>query len=237
MRNIPVDVLSADAALDGFKLVIAPAMLMLNEARASRLRLFVENGGHLVLTVRSGMKDDTNALLPMRQPGMLAEIAGVEVEDYYALQEAVPVVGEDFRGESRIWAERLKVRDAEKTRIIARYGASNGWLDGQAAVTCHPFGKGCVTYVGAYLDDASQQKLLDDILLSAGVQPLMELPSGVEIRQRVRADGRQIFIILNHERTEKQVTLPWQAHEHLHGRDIQDFQLEPYGVAVVTRIE
>jgi beta-galactosidase len=168
---------------------------------------------------------------------MLAEIAGVEVEDYYALQEAVPVVGEDFRGESRIWAERLKVRDAEKTRIIARYGTSNGWLDGQAAITSHPFGKGCVTYVGAYLDDASQQKLLDDIVQSAGVQALMQLPAGVEACQRVCADGRRIFIIINHERIEKQVTLPWQAHEYLRERDVQDFQLEPYGIGVFTRVE
>ncbi|HEX5809919.1 MAG TPA: beta-galactosidase, partial [Anaerolineales bacterium] len=237
MRNIPVDVLSADTSLDGYKLVIAPALLMLNEARASRLTAFVENGGHLVLTIRSGMKDDHNALLPMRQPGMLAEVAGVEVEDYYALQEAVPVVGAGFRGESRIWAERLKVRDAEKTRIIARYGASNGWLDEQAAVTSHPFGKGYVTYIGAYLDSAAQQKLLDDIVQAAGIQALMQLPAGVEACQRVGADRRQIFILINHERTEKQVTLPWQAHEYLRERDVQDFQLEPYGIGVFTRIE
>jgi beta-galactosidase len=189
------------------------------------------------LTIRSGMKDDTNALLPMRQPGMLAEIAGVEVEDCYALQDAVPVVGGGFKGESHIWAERLKVRDAEKTRIIARYGASNGWLDEQAAVTSHPFGKGWVTYVGAYLDDAAQQKLLDDIVQAADVQTLMQLPAGVEACQRVGADGRQIFILINHERTEKQVILPWQAHEHLHGHATLEFQLEPYGIAVITRVE
>jgi beta-galactosidase len=237
VRNVAVDVLSVNASLAGYKLVIAPALLMLNEARASQLRSFVENGGHLVLTIRSGMKDDYNALLPMRQPGMLAEIAGVEVEDYYALQAAVPVVGEGFTGESRVWAERLKVMDEARTKIIARYGVSNGWLDGQTAVTSHPFGKGRVTYIGAYLDTALQQKLLDDIVESAGVEPLMKLPVGVEVRQRARENGRRIFIMINHERTEKQVTLPWQAHEHLHGRDGQEFQLEPYGVAVVTRLD
>ena len=104
-RNIATDVLSVDASLDGYKLVIAPTLLMLNENRAAQLKTFVENGGHLVLTVRSGMKDEYNVLLSLRQPGTLAEIAGVEVEEYYALFEPAPVIGENLKGESRIWAE------------------------------------------------------------------------------------------------------------------------------------
>jgi len=234
-RNIAADVLSADASLTDYKLVIAPTLLMLNEARAAQLKAFVENGGHLVLTVRSGMKDDYNALLQLRQPGMLAEIAGVEVEDYYVLLDPVPVVGEGFSGESQLWAERLKVKDEAGTKIIACYGKSNGWLDGQAAITSHPYRKGHVIYVGAYLDEASQQKLIDSIVQSAGVQPLMEAPVGVEARKRVNSQGGEVFIIINHERTEKQVNLPWQAHEHLGRRDVRKLQLESYGVAILTR--
>ncbi|HZJ24723.1 MAG TPA: beta-galactosidase [Anaerolineales bacterium] len=236
-RNIATDVLSADMSLDAYKLVIAPALLMLNESRVARLKAFVENGGHLVLTIRSGMKDDFNALLPLRQPGMLADIAGVEVEDYYALLDPVPVTGAGFSGESRIWAERLKVRDEPATKIIARYGESNGWLDGQAAVTSHSYGKGYVTYVGAYLDEPAQQQLLEGIVQSAGVLPVMECPVGVEVRKRVSAQGDEVFIIISHERTGRNMNLPWLAHEHLHGLDIRELQLEPYGVAVITRAE
>lgn len=236
-RNIAADVLSADASLDGYKLIIAPALLMLNQTRTARLKAFVENGGYLVLTIRSGMKDDYNALLPLRQPGMLTEIAGVEVEEYYALRDPVPVRGETFSGESRIWAERLKVRNEAETKVLARYGESNGWLDGQAAITSHFFGKGCVTYVGAYLDEASQQQLIDSIATSARVQPVMECPAGVEARKRVDTNGREIFIVINHERTEKQLPLPWLAHEHIHGLDTRELRLAPYAIAVLTRVE
>ena len=236
-RNIATDILSADASLDGYKLVIAPALLMLNETRAAQLKVFVEQGGHLVLTIRSGMKDDYNALLPLRQPGMLAEIAGVEVEEYYALLEPVPVIGENFNGESRIWAERLKIKDEAGTKVIARYGESNGWLDGEAAITSHAFGTGCVTYVAAWLDEESQQKLIDDIAELAGVQSVMECPVGVEARKRVSANGNEAFIIINHERNSKNVSLPWLAHEHITGLDTRELRLEPYGVAVLTRIE
>lgn len=235
VRNIATDVLSVDAPLDGYKLVIAPALLLLSETRASHLKAFVEKGGHLVLTVRSGMKDDFNALLPMRQPGMLAEIAGVEVEDYYALLEPAPVIGENFQGVSRIWAERLNVIDETGTKVLARYGESNGWLDGQAAVTSHPYGKGYVTYIGAYLDETSQQKIMDDLVRSAGVVSVMDCPAGVEARKRASARGEEVFLLINHERAEKRIHLPWMAHEHLSGREVQELQLESYGIAILTR--
>lgn len=234
-RNIAVDVVSTDAPLDGYRLVIAPALHLLSDERVARLRRFVERGGHLVLTIRSGMKDERNALLPARQPGPLAEIAGVEVEDYYALLDSVPVVSPWFTGTSQIWAERLAVREGGETEVIARYGASNGWLDSQAAVTIHPCGRGRVYYVGAYLDDASQRALVDRIAAAAGIKPELETPAGVEARRRVAHDGRVYVIIVNHQRTETSVRPPWPARDHLSGCVIDDeLRLAPYGVAVLS---
>jgi beta-galactosidase len=236
VRNIATDIISADAPLDEYKLVIAPTLLMLNEARAARLKAFVENGGQLILTIRSGMKDEYNALLPRRQPGDLSEMAGVEVEDYYALLEPVPVSGEWINGSSRLWAERLKVIDKPGTQVIAQYGISNGWLDGQAAITSHPYGGGCVYYFGAYLDEVSQQLLLDRIVQMAGIRPALETPVGVEARKRVNAKGEEIFIVINHEREERQVHLPWPGHEHLTGMTLSLLNMGPYDVGVITRL-
>jgi beta-galactosidase len=56
-----VDVISADANLKDYQLVIAPALLILNDRRVENLTQFVKNGGHLVLTIRTGMKDEYNA--------------------------------------------------------------------------------------------------------------------------------------------------------------------------------
>ena len=105
-----------------------------------------------------------------------AEIAGVEVEDYYALLDPVPVSGSWFSGTSCLWAERLKVLDMSGTEVIARYGPSNGWLDNQIAVTSHKYGKGLVYFVGVYLDDASQKILLDHIVQSANILPVLDTP-------------------------------------------------------------
>lgn len=239
-RNVSTEIISADAPLENFKVVIAPALHILNEKRAATLKKFVESGGHLVLTLRSGLKDDYNALLPVRQPGPLAALAGVEVEEYYALDEPVPVSGEWFSGTATIWAERLKLREDAGTQVLALYGASNGWLDGHPAVTMHaPAGQGRVYFVAAYLDEASQQSLINRIVNEAGVKPLLETPAGVEARKRVRADGQEVFILINHERAEQSLRLPWPADEHLHHSDLispNELKLPPYGVAVLTRV-
>lgn len=235
-QNVTMDIISADEALDGYKLVIAPALLVLNDQRVAHLKDFVENGGHLVLTLRSGMKDEYNALLPSRQPGALVELSGVEVEEYYALMTPVPVIGDDWKGTSRIWAERLRIRDVEGTQVLASYGKSNGWLDGQPAITRHHFGSGTVTFIGAYLDEVSQKSLLKQITREAAIQPVMWTPAGVEACRRVDAVGGEILILINYNRTEQRLRLPWSAHEHLHCQAAGDeLTLEPYGVAVLTR--
>jgi beta-galactosidase len=194
-------------------------------------------GGFLVLTIRCGMKDDANALLPVRQPGPLTDLAGVEVEEYYALLDPVPVKGTLFTGTSRMWAERLRVIDQAQTQVVARYGSPNSWLDGQAAVTVHPYGRGFVYFVGAYLDEVSQQTLLDHIVTLAGIRPVLETPSGVEARKRVNAQGQEVWIVVNHEQVEKRMQLPWSAQEHLSGQAVEtELQLAPYGCAVLTRL-
>ena len=236
--NIGVDIISADAPLTGYKLVVAPALVLIDETQADLLTRFVERGGHLVLTQRCGMKDTYNRLLPLRQPGLLADIAGVEVEDYYALVDPIPVQGNWFSGESRVWAERLKILDAVHTSAIARYGSANGWLDSQIAVAVHAYGKGLVYYVGAYLNEEAQQALMDRIVKTAVVRPILETPQGVEAQRRVTPDGLHVWLVMNHERSEQTIALPWLAHEHLTDQDgISNVDLGPYDVAVLTRVQ
>ncbi len=236
-RNVGTDIVSADAPLNGYRLVIAPALHLLNDDRAARLRSFVDGGGHLVLTVRSAVKDDRNALLPSRPPGPLAKLAGVSIEEYFALLEPVPMAGALFSGRSSIWAERLEVHDGAGAEVLARFGPSNGWLDGRPAVTSRASGNGRVYVVGAWLDDDSQRAMMDHILASAGVKPIIKTPDGVEIRERADGDGKRVVILINHGATATTVTLPWPAWEHLSGaRDVTEMTLKSYGVGLFSPV-
>ena len=246
VRNVGVDVISAESSLERYKLVIAPALIVLTETTVRNLTAFVEGGGTLVLTVRCGQKDAHNALFPMLQPGPLREMAGVEVEEYYALDEPVPVITSwqgEWTGESRLWAERLRTLDG-KTQTLARFGVSNGWLDGGAAVIRHPFGGrgGEVITVGAILDDTLQNSLMDWLVEQAGVTSLaVDAPAGVEVARRVGEDGRAVFLVINHNRHPVQLDLssplPNPARDLLTGENLRDdLSLPAYGVSVLSSV-
>ena len=241
-RNIPVDIISADAPLDGYRLVIAPALVILTPERVQRLTEFVERGGNLVLTLRSGMKDQFNSLLHRRQPGELFALTNAEVEEYYPLDTPVPVVGKSVNGESHLWAERLCILDTTQfTQVVARYGKENGWLDDQVAITVNPkkHSTAFVYYVGAYLDETAQSTLMDLVLAASDIRSPMPAPHGVEICQRVSpvgGAGERIYIIISHRKESQKLTLPWKAREHLSDITIQgELDLPAYGVAILTR--
>lgn len=235
-HGIPLDVISADTALTGYRLVFAPALILLDEQRLHNLKEFVRQGGTLVLTARCGVKDRYNALLPSRPPGGLSELAGVEVEEFFALDESVPIHGTLLNGSAKIWAERLAILDQPAVSVLGRYQASNGWLDGEPAITVRACGNGRVYYVGAWLDEPSQHILIDHILKNAG-QPRMDMPAEVEWRTRVRPDGQEIHFLINHARLERSIHLPWKTFDHLSSRELeQDFTLAPYGVFVLSRL-
>jgi beta-galactosidase len=241
-RNIPVEIISADSPLDGYGLVIVPALLMMNQQRVEHLTAFVKKGGKIVITARSGMKDEFNAMLPIRPPGPLGELAGVEVEEYYALKEPVPIKGNLVNGQAVVWAERLIIK-APYTTVVARYGASNGWLDDQVAITVRAIGSGLVYYIGAVLDEISMAIILDRIALMGSVKTVMAFPKGVilpglEVCKRISQDGKEVYILINHDKLEKKVPVPWPAKEYFTGSSgTGEFKIGPYGVAIMSPLK
>jgi beta-galactosidase len=219
-------------------MVIVPAMNIVNEQRAEVLTQYAQRG-RLVLTARTGMKDDFNAMHPMRPPGLLAELAGIEVEEYFSLDQPVPVKGKWFEGVSQQWAEQLNIIN-EKATVIAHYGPSNGWLDDQAAITVCSTTKGVnglVYYVGAYLDEVTQLAMMRRIVQYATISsPPIKVPDGVEIRPMTNAAKQNLWLVINHQQTGKIINPPWPVVEHLSGKTLEGkFKVAPYGVAILTK--
>jgi beta-galactosidase len=238
-RNIPVDIISADEDLAGYRLVIVPSLVIITQERARRISEFVSRGGTLVITIRSGMKDEFNALLPERQPGPLTEIAGVEVEEYYALDTPVEVKGNFFEGVSNLWAERLKILDEGKhTTPVAHYREYNGWLDEHLAATVNPYNNGMVFTTGVYLDEAAQDAFIAHVIKVAKIPPLINSPEGVEICQRITVDGYKVGIMINHTSSEQRFQIPFPIYDYLTEQQLEgEISLGAYDVIVFSRAE
>jgi len=227
-----LDIIPPTAPLSQYKLVVAPGLNVLSDAAARNLIEYVRQGGHLVLGQRSAMKDDDNSLQPARQPGPLAELLGGRVEQYYALVDAVPVEGKFGAGQARLWAELLSANDS-KTEVLETYGASNGWLDGQPAAITRQVGKGRITYIGAWLDDAGMANAAKWMTDVSGVKPAFgTVPDGVEVDPRY-GDHGTVFILVNFSKAEQTISLPSALEDVLEGGAKQSVTLPVYGVAVL----
>ena len=227
-----VDVVSPYAPLDSYKLVVAPDLNVLPQDMADHLLEYVRQGGHLVLGPRSGMKDQFNALLTQRQPGYLVEALGGRVEQYYALDKDVPISGDWGSGEVSIWAEQMSAGSPE-TKVLMRYGKSNGWLDDQPAAITRPYGKGSLTYIGALMDDTLMQAAAQWMVQQSGVTPAFgPVPDGVWVSRRV-GEGKTVFVMENFGAEEQHVPLPHEMKRMLAGGEADSVDLPQYGVAVL----
>jgi beta-galactosidase len=193
--GVPVDFVPPGQDLRKYELVIAPTLFLMDEQLVTNLRHYVEQGGHLLLAVRSGFKTGSNLVSAEPLPGLLAPLVGAQVDSWNSLPPNTTAVVELSRPEGRrfavpIWAETLL---PQRAKPLAHYVGQP--LDGQVAAVFHQVGAGEVVYLGAWATDALLDAVLGWLLPRSSVASLAKLSSGVKVMQRVAAD--QEFLLFS----------------------------------------
>ena len=201
-NNVPVDVIPTFADFSQYKVLVLPLLIIGNEEVRARVHEFAENGGTVVLTFRSAIKDDDNNLtLGEVIPVGYTKSAGVEIVETESLQDenAFPVLGcGAFEGKAGYGgAFRDMLVPGEDTEILYRY--DDDFYREFAAVTRKPYGKGTMYYIGCSLDVDTLADLTESIMADNGI--IMEPTEfGAEVVTRGEGDN-QIRIMMNHNAT------------------------------------
>lgn len=231
--GVNVDLVPPGADLSAYKLVLAPELFVLPDAVAHKLVSFVEKGGVLLADLRTGVKDETNLVHPRTLPGLLAPALGIAIDEYEALAaiEYPMAAGGPLAGSftATRYADWITPNGAQ---VVAAYAE---WpVQEFAAVTRHAFGKGRGWYVGTVVKEtAFYDRLAKALLADAGIEPVLELPEGVEVSVR-EGGGRRLVFILNHTTTPKTVRVPAGKRELLTQQSTRDtLELGILGVAVL----
>ena len=168
-------------------------------------------------------------------PGPLAAFAnllGARVDQTHVPAEPISLTGVVGPATAKIWAERIVVEKADVTTLL-RYPPSSDWLDNAPAIVTRTVGKGRITYIGAWLDDAALRRTLAWAATKADVHPLLaNVPDGVEITARDKA-GKRLIVAINWAQLPKTLTLPVAQTDLLTGTRATEFTLAPYGVRVI----
>ncbi|WP_282947986.1 beta-galactosidase [Cellulomonas endometrii] len=195
-RQVLCDVVPPGTDLDGYDLVLAPTLLVLDDAEAERLRAVPARGGTLLVTYLSGVCEPTGRV--RRGPGVLEDVLGAWTDEYYPLQAGEQVRLDDG-STVEDWTERVVLDGAE---AVVRYATSS--LAGGPAVTRRAAGEGSAWYVSAALPRAGVDRVAARLVEDTRLPRTVEADPGVEAVRRVGDRGSWLFL-LNHTDADRSV--------------------------------
>jgi beta-galactosidase len=161
--NIPVDFLRRDCDPTGYETIILPGGILTHQGEAEKWRPWVEAGNRLVITCRTGVREQGNISVATPIPAGMTDFIGAKVSYAYTVPpESYPDwrdhrPGSSVRSEDeielpyKIWAETL-----EPTTANVLYTYSDGMLENKIAATTNSIGNGEVIYLGCWLTDFRQ---------------------------------------------------------------------------------
>ena len=203
--NIMVDIISEDKDFSEYKILILPVMIIWKKELTEKVKEFAKNGGIVVMTYRTAVKDiDNNLTLGEMLPVGYNDFVGAYVEEIESLQEynSLDLEGEGvfngIKGKGGIFRDMLVSKGAE---VLFRY--NDKFYDTFSAVTKNSYGKGKVYYIGCSPEEATLKLIVEDILNSAELSKILS-PDNVEIVVRENGD-KQIKIYINHNDYEVKV--------------------------------
>ncbi|MBQ7688754.1 MAG: beta-galactosidase [Clostridia bacterium] len=164
------DVIGAEHALAGYKLLISPCVMTLeDEDLAQKIRAFVEDGGVWVAGPMTDIRNEIGAHYTDSALGMLESWLGVRLD--YSVPTDGTVLQTAWEDGAplhvRQWAELYTLSGGER---LASVTGGHSALTGKSLVSRHKVGRGEVILCGALLEQADLDRLLAVALADAQVE-------------------------------------------------------------------
>lgn len=227
--GIPVDFVTAEEDLNRYDLVLAPMLMMVSDEGKKNIETYAQAGGKVLFSFRSGIKDMYNNMLTETVPGVFADLAGVEVEDYDPLLEKTTATTGVFgNGMAHMWCDIVKPVTA---KVIGKY--TSDFYAGEACMTVNQIGKGEVYYLGYDLDEKAMKMLAVYLGRKAGIDMDLYKVDGVEVVDATDGTNDALFI-LNYNDHSVIVSME-QSYENMITHETVEnvVELKPYDVAIL----
>ena len=200
----PTDIIYENDDLSSYKVVIAPAYEMVDSALVQKWMNYVKQGGNLVLTMRTGVKNRWGHLFNSGWAGPIYPLIDATISDF---DQLLPTMKGNIESRSKsyswnMWADIITANKPENE--TAHY--SDQFYKGKAAVVKNKIGKGTVTYIGvSTVDGQLERDVLQQVYKQAGATT-ENYPEGVYVQWR---DG--YWIAVNYTSKEYTLDLPANA--------------------------
>lgn len=212
---------SEDMISNRFKTIYMPAYSMVSDEVRKQIETYVANGGTLVLTYRSGIKNLNANMVTETLPGQLRELTGITVTEFDS--SPVTVKLSDNFGTSSLWRDIIETDTAEVKAVY-----ESEFYKGTPAVTVNRYGKGKVWYIACDLEDDALERLVKTISDDSAVEYIPH-PNGTEIIRRHTKEF-DYYMLLNYTDLPKEVDIKGKS--LISGNEFNGI-LKAYGVEIV----
>jgi beta-galactosidase len=181
-----------------YKLLIVPVLYISDDALLKRISDYVKNGGHVVMTFKSGFANENSAVRWVRAPGPLREAAGFSYQEFSNLEQPLALKDDPYHagGENKVsyWAEFLM---PEHAKALAFY--DHPFFGKWPAITENQFGAGRLVYEGTYLTEKLQTAILRGELEKLGLTGAdQQLPAQIHVTHGVNRLGKRLHYYFNY---------------------------------------
>ncbi|HXR37788.1 MAG TPA: beta-galactosidase [Terracidiphilus sp.] len=220
-----------------YKLLIVPALYIADDALLQRVSDYVKNGGHVVMTFKSGFANENSAVRWVRAPGPLREAAGFSYQEFSNLEHPLALKDDPFHAgaDNKVsyWAEFLM---PEHAKAIAYY--DHPFFGKWPAITENEFGSGTLLYEGTYLSDKLQTAVLKGELEKLGLTGHdQQLPASVHLQHGVNRLGKRLHYYFNYSSAEVKLKYAYASGSNLlDGKPLAHaaiFTLTPWDLAII----
>lgn len=199
--GIGVDIINEKEELSGYDIVLAPTLMVTDGEVTGRLYRFVEEGGTLLLTNRSGVKDCWNKCIMYALPTVFSQLVGAHVTEYDVIgtdRQPLDIVDGEWAshsGETVSCTQWCDMLEPDTAKPLAVYGSR--FYRGTPAVTYNEYKKGQVYYVGTVLERKAYISLAKKMAGRCGLEYVDGLALGVEITRRRKGEDCWTFLFNN----------------------------------------
>ncbi|MCI9141942.1 MAG: beta-galactosidase, partial [Lachnospiraceae bacterium] len=234
LENIGVtaDVTSLKADWSSYRVVILPAAIILSFEEQEKVKRFVEQGGTVIATFLTSVKNKDNVGYTESLPAGLTEVFGSVVEEvepvfdgnhtklrlcmesYEALCHMEETEDNVLESTDGMWSELL----GGVSETLGSY--LEDYKEGAKVVSAFTCGKGRAYYVGTDLEPEAYRIFLKGIMKEAGVhRSPVEREAGVDLVTRFGEDKEYLFLF-NFTARETEVVLPAGFQDYLTGEKL-----------------
>lgn len=233
--GIGADVLPYDAELSSYKTVILPGAFILRKEHQEKLRAYTAQGGCLVATFLTSVKDEDNKGYTESLPAGLTDVFGVtvqEVEPVFAdnrTEVRICFDGETYTSLDSCWCDLLE----GSASMIGTY--TETYKAGSGVVSENEYGRGHAYYIGTGLEESVFGRLLESICMRAGVSRIpFEVPENVEVVCRYY-NGKKIYYLINFTQKETEIRIPGTFVDLITEQEVPDgnLQMKLWGFAML----